>query len=82
MISVKIKLFAAVRDIVGSEEKVLLVPNGSDSGKIFDVLAAEYPRLRQWKPHLRIAVNCEYVSSDHVVHDQDELALIPPVSGG
>lgn len=82
MISVTVKLFAGVRDIVGREETVVLLPNNSRPGTLLDVLAVEHPGMKEWKPHLRVAVNWEYVPADYVLHDRDEVALIPPVSGG
>lgn len=82
MISVKVKLFAALRDLVGNDEKVMLLPNESQPATVIEVLLVEYPGMKEWKPHLRIAVNWEYVPLDHVLRDQDEVALIPPVSGG
>ncbi|MBI4498216.1 MAG: MoaD/ThiS family protein [Chloroflexi bacterium] len=45
-------------------------------------LTAEYPSLARYGPHLMLAVNAEYVRPDHPLHDGDEVALIPPVSGG
>jgi molybdopterin converting factor subunit 1 len=82
MISVTVKLFAAVRDIVGREETVVLLPNNSRPSTLLDVLAVEHPAMKEWKPHLRVAVNWEYVRPDYVLHDRDEVALLPPVSGG
>ncbi|HXG37433.1 MAG TPA: MoaD/ThiS family protein, partial [Bacteroidota bacterium] len=40
------------------------------------------PKFEQWKSSLRLAVNLEYVNSDHPLQDGDEVAVIPPVSGG
>ncbi len=80
--TVKVKLFASIRDIVGSEERELLLPNKANGLSVIDTLAAEYPKIHDWKRSLRIAVNREYVPFEHELHDQDEVALIPPVSGG
>jgi molybdopterin converting factor subunit 1 len=82
VISVKIKLFAALRDLIGNDEKLLLLPKESRSSAVLDMLAVEFPQLNEWRPHLRVAVNWEYVSLDHILRDNDEIALIPPVSGG
>lgn len=83
MISVRIKLFAGLRDLMGnSDERMLMLPNDSRSSTVLDVLTVEYPKMKEWRSHLRIAVNWEYVSPNHILHDKDEVALIPPVSGG
>lgn len=82
MITVRVKFFAALRDLAGREEKILVLPNASRASKVIDVLSVEYVKMKDWKGHLRVAVNLEYVPMDYTLHDQDEVALIPPVSGG
>ena len=71
-----------IADLIGKDEEMLLLPNESQTSTVIDVLSVEYPQMKEWRPHLRVAVNWEYVPPDHMLHDQDELALIPPVSGG
>ena len=82
MIQIRIKLFAVVRDLAGKENVTLTLPASSTAGDAIDVLLEEYPSMKKWKPHLRVAVNCEYVSKNVSLHENDEVALIPPVSGG
>jgi molybdopterin converting factor small subunit len=45
-------------------------------------LARRNPRFNEWRSTMRLAVNQEYVAYDHILHDRDEVAVIPPVSGG
>jgi molybdopterin synthase sulfur carrier subunit len=82
MMSVSVKFFAIARDIVGRSEKIMTVPAGSTTSTVLDALMAEHPKMEVWKNHLRIAVNLEYVSPGHKLQDRDEVAIIPPVSGG
>ncbi|HEV8539004.1 MAG TPA: molybdopterin converting factor subunit 1 [Bacteroidota bacterium] len=82
MMKVRVKFFANVRDIVGSDEKVVTLPVDARASALLDELVAEFPAIGEWKPHLRIAVNWEYVPPDHSLQDNDEVAIIPPVSGG
>lgn len=82
MIRVNVKFFAVARDIAGTDETVLTMPDGSRSSAVLALLEESYPRLREWKGHLRIAVNYEYAPDEAILNDQDELAIIPPVSGG
>lgn len=42
----------------------------------------QHPALARWLPYVKIAVNCEYAQSDAAVVATDEIALLPPVSGG
>jgi molybdopterin synthase sulfur carrier subunit len=82
MIHVHVKLFAMIRDIVGADEKILPLPAGSPASAVLESLLQEYPRLREWKDYVRIAVNWDYVDGHHPIRDGDEVAIIPPVSGG
>lgn len=82
MIRVNVKFFAMARDITGTDETVLTLPDGSTPSVVLASLEGTYPRFREWKGHLRTAVNCEYAPGEVILHDQDELAIIPPVSGG
>ena len=78
----KVKFFAAARDMTGTEEITITVPDHSTSSDLLAILFTGYPRLAQLKDYLRIAVNWEYVSLAHPLADDDEVAVIPPVSGG
>lgn len=57
----------------------------SDNARVKDAILAlsgRFTVLQRHAAHLATAVNLEYVGLDHVLHNGDELALIPPVSGG
>lgn len=82
MIEVNVKLFAVIRDIVGKDELKVSVDDGSSASSVLQKLAQQHPRLNEWKNHLRIAVNYEYVPMEHPLRQNDEVAIIPPVSGG
>ena len=82
MIHVHVKFFAMVREIVGSDEKTLPLPAGSPASAVLESILQEYPRLKEWKDCVRIAVNRDYVDGHQLVRDGDEVAIIPPVSGG
>ncbi|HWI62946.1 MAG TPA: molybdenum cofactor biosynthesis protein MoaE [Symbiobacteriaceae bacterium] len=78
---VTIRLFAAAADAVGSRQL-----EGAWAGltvsQLLARLAEEHPRLARIAPSLATAVNREYAEGDRVLQEGDELALIPPVSGG
>ena len=82
MIHVTVKMLALARDLSGTSETTLHLENGAAISQLFDSLARQYPKFNEWKNHLRFAVNYEYVEDTHVLHDNDEVAVIPPVSGG
>ncbi len=79
---IELRYFALVREVLGRGHEVRTVADGTSAGALFDQLAAEEPRLAPMKPTTMLMVNQEYVRPDHPLHDGDELALIPPVSGG
>ena len=82
MMQVKIKFFAVARDAAGRDECLLTLPEGSSVSTALDRIIDQYPQLKKWKEHLAIAVNLNYVSREDVLHPDDEIAVIPPVSGG
>ena len=82
MMHVRVKLFAMVRDIAGTDEKIIPLPADSSASAVLESLLREYPRLKEWKDYLRIAVNWNYVDGHQPIRDGDEVAIIPPVSGG
>jgi molybdopterin converting factor subunit 1 len=79
--TVTIRLFAVGRDIVGASSVSLPISDGTTVGELLDVLTQQYPALHSI-PSLLIAVNGSYAERSTVVSEGDELALIPPVSGG
>jgi molybdopterin converting factor subunit 1 len=82
VITVTVKLFALSRDLAGTNETILSLPQGATTATLLEYLIGNFPGLLQWKDHLRIAVNSSYAANDEVLHDKDEVAVIPPVSGG
>ncbi len=80
MATVRIFFFATHREAVGARELTLQVADGTTVGEVWDRLRELYPKLRSTRP--AAAINQEYAEPDMAVHDGDELAFIPPVSGG
>jgi molybdopterin converting factor subunit 1 len=78
----KIRLFALLRERAGSGQLALQLPEGATVGDLLRELQGQHPGLLLDIPSTMIAVNMEYVSEDHLLQDGDEVALIPPVSGG
>lgn len=76
----KIKTFGITRDILGGRE-VELVLSGNSVGDLRNQLNSTYPDLKKLNS-LFIAINLEYAADEHLLSEKDEVALIPPVSGG
>jgi molybdopterin synthase catalytic subunit len=75
--NVRIRLFAALRERAGTEQIELELPDGALVGDVLDRVRP----LTDGAPVV-MAINHEYAAADTVLHAGDELALIPPVSGG
>jgi molybdopterin converting factor subunit 1 len=79
---VRIKLFAAHRQLLGKRELELEVAEGASIAQVWQALQAQEPRLAHLSATLLAALNQEYAPLDRRVADGDEVAFIPPVSGG
>ncbi len=79
---IAVRTFAAYRQAIGQGAFTLDLPAGTTPGQVWSTLAERYPDLRRFPPPARFAVNDEFVGPEHALAEQDEVALIPPVSGG
>jgi len=81
-VRIRTRLFASFREAVGQGELSLDTPDGATVRQAVEQLRASYPGLGPAVQQAMLAVNQEYVGPEFRLHDGDELALIPPVSGG
>jgi molybdopterin converting factor subunit 1 len=81
-VRVTVRLFARLRDIAGSGELAREVAPGATIGTVWRQLADEYPALAAYERSISSAVNADYARMDTPVGDGDEVAFLPPVSGG
>ena len=79
---IRVRLFAMQREAAGMRELRLEVPLGSTVDDAWNAVVANVPSLAPGRSSLRFAVNGEYSDDDRTLADGDELACIPPVSGG
>jgi molybdopterin synthase catalytic subunit len=82
MASITVLYFAAARERAGTQRETLEVPEGTRVQEVLRLLAERHASLGPLLPHLRVAVNQEFVDKEAGVPAGAELALIPPVSGG
>ena len=80
--TVRVRLFALLRDLAGTGAADLSLPDGSTAAAAAEAVAVRFPAVRDAVPRVMYAVNQEYADAGTVLSDGDELALIPPVSGG
>ena len=81
-VRVRVRLFAIQRELVGARQVPLELPAGATIEDAWDALVALHPGLAPGRPAVRFARNAEYADADTILEDGDELAIIPPVSGG
>jgi len=79
---IRVLFFGLLRDLCGRTEDLFHAPDGSDAGFVFDHYAALHPKLREMAQSIVIARNQEFTARNQVLEDGDEVALLPPVSGG
>ena len=77
-----VRLFARLRDIAGAGELIREAPAGANVGAVWTSLVAEYPELSAYEKSISCAVNADYSRFTAAVSDGDEVAFLPPVSGG
>lgn len=79
---VKVKLFAAHRQLMGRRDLELNVPSGATIMDVWQQLKSQYPQMEHLSNNLLAALNHDYAPLETHVKEGDELAFIPPVSGG
>ena len=79
---IKIKLFAALKEIAARNEAILEVPSEISCQEILLHLQNEIPALSPILESSLVAVNGAYVDKNEHVSEEDEVAILPPVSGG
>ena len=79
---VRVRLFAQLRDLAGASEITCDVLADATAGDVWRALVARCPALAPFETSLSCAVNAEYAKLRTAVQAGDEVAFLPPVSGG
>jgi len=79
---VTIRLFARLRELTRDDELAREVPAGATVADVWAALAREFPALAPYGTTVSAAVNDDYAPMRRPVQDGDEVAFLPPVSGG
>ena len=82
MMKIQVKLFALLREIVERSEVALEVPPGISCGEVFFYLREQFPALWPLLEHCLVAVNGNRANRGFNLSAGDEVAILPPVSGG
>ena len=79
---VRVRLFAIQRELAGTREVSLDLPDNASVMDAWDALVTRFPALGPGRDHVRFARNGAYADGSMELQDGDEVAMIPPVSGG
>ena len=79
---VRVLYFGIVRERIGLREEILELPDSATVAVMLEKVARMRPSFADGVRSVRVARNEEYVDSDAALFDNDEVAIIPPVSGG
>jgi MoaE-MoaD fusion protein len=79
---VKVVYFGALKDLAGSGNESLELPDGATTSDLFSRLQERIPGLGRYAKSAAISVNYEYARGDRPLHEGDEVGILPPVSGG
>jgi molybdopterin converting factor subunit 1 len=81
-VRVNVRLFARLRDLVGAGELPRDVESGASVSTVWDNLVRDYPAIAPYAASMSCAVNADYARMTTTVQEGDEVAFLPPVSGG
>ena len=81
-VHIRVLFFGVIREVVGLREDSLDLPAGGNLGVVFEHYAARFPRLRDMASSTVLALNQQFSSPAAPLAEGDEVALLPPVSGG
>ena len=80
--NITLKFFARLRDLVGTNTLERQVASNITIAELIETLQAEFPQMARLMPHTAIALNQEFVDWQTQLNEGDEVAFLPPVSGG
>ncbi len=79
---IEVQMFAAARELAGRETVLVDVGNIASAADVIAAIGQQIPELTAMLPSCRLAIDNSYVASEATVSASNEIALIPPVSGG
>jgi molybdopterin converting factor subunit 1 len=79
---VRVRLFARLRELAGTGETTVEVPAAATVRAVWEALVAAHPAAAAYEKSMSCAVNADYARMTTPVGEGDEVAFLPPVSGG
>jgi molybdopterin synthase catalytic subunit len=79
---VKVLYFGMLREMAGRDHELVELKQATRLGDLYSELQHRIPALKSFNRSIAMSINSEYAQSDATLNDGDEVALLPPVSGG
>ena len=79
---VRAEFYSRLKEIVGASALELSLPKNATVDNLFEQLKEDYPQLRDFEKSMLFGVGVEFVDRNHVLNDDDVIAIMPPVQGG
>jgi len=83
-INITVRFFAMLKGRVGRSELTLTIPENTSLGKLKEILKGQFPSIAELidKKNIMFSVNQEFAINNTIIKEGDEVALLPPFSGG
>lgn len=79
---VRVRVFASLREILGKDEVEVDLPEGTTVEGLWTQLVSDDGRLEPFTKSINFAINHDFVGKETQLSANDEIAFLPPVSGG
>jgi MoaD family protein len=81
-VEVRVRFFSHLRDLASTGETNLQIEEGSTVEDLLKNLYATRPPLKAADKTILVAAGVEFVGRNYVIHEGDEISIMPPVQGG
>ena len=79
---IRVKFYSSFREVTGTPEMYLELPVDSTIDDLVDRLLNMFPRMRLQSDERVVSLNKRSVPTDTILHEDDEISFLPPVTGG
>ena len=80
--TIKVEFYSQLRDIVGTGELAVTLPDDATIETLLGELFARHPELATWNTRLLLAADLDYVDRTHAIKPGEVISIMPPVQGG
>jgi molybdopterin converting factor small subunit len=81
-VQIKAQFFSQLKEVTGSGERIVTLPEGSTVGDLLTQLYRQCPGLENWDNSILVGAGVEFVRRDRRLQPGESIAIMPPVQGG